>query len=338
MKTSSLLVCLAFCVTLATQISSAQTVYVGSCRPHQVSYPTISAAVAAVAANTTVDICPGTYPESVTITTPLTLKGLTSVPGTRTVFVQSISVQDTGPVNISNVVVDGNGGNIGGIEYSGGDGTIENVDVRVGGIAAVGFPTNMGGRGSDLTVQHSSISGGGFYAAGTVGGGSELNLTSNWITCGDGCTAVDYENGANGLMQGNTIILSGGTGIGVLLDYYFGTTTVTDNTIVGGYEGIGLASSEHPIVVTNNHLYNNGIGVYSGQYSGAGGTINSNTIVQSSVAAISFLHCNDGFDNTYEHNTIVNAPIGIANVSTQDVSGGNTFYDVTTPTTACPAP
>jgi hypothetical protein len=64
-------------------------------------------------------------------------------------------------------------------------------------------------------------------------------------------------------------------------------------------------------------------------------TINFNTIVQSSVAAISFVFCNNGFDNTYEHNTIVKAPIGIANESSQDVIAGNRFYDVTTPTTTC---
>jgi hypothetical protein len=78
-------------------------------------------------------------------------------------------------------------------------GTIENVDVRGGGIVARGAGVNAG---SSLTVQHSSISEGEIYATGTVSAGTELNLTSNWITNG----GVDYENGANGLIQGNTLI------------------------------------------------------------------------------------------------------------------------------------
>jgi pectin methylesterase-like acyl-CoA thioesterase len=97
-------------VILAAQSSSAQTIVaVGNCRPHLVSYSTISEAVASVTPNSTVLVCPGTYPEQVTITQPLILKGLTSVIGTRMVLVQGISVQGTGPVDISNVVVGENG-------------------------------------------------------------------------------------------------------------------------------------------------------------------------------------------------------------------------------------
>jgi Right handed beta helix region len=333
MKTSSLLVCLAFCVTLATQISSAQTVYVGSCRPHQVRYPTISAAVAAVAANTTVDICPGTYPEAVTVTTPLTLTGLTTVPGTRMVFVQSIYVQDTAFVNISDVVVDANGGGGGGIKYAGAGGTVENVDVRVGGIVAVGYGTDLG---SNLTVQHSSISGGGVYAGGPVGGGTSLTLTSNWITCGN-CAAIDYESDSSGLIQGNTIIMSGQNTAGMLLNFYSGSVTANENTIVGANVGISMSSSEHPIILTHNHLYNSGTAIYVDQHLGSV-VIDSNTIVQSSVAAINFVICNNGAENNYKSNTIVGAPIGIENESPGDVIAGNNFYNVTTPTTPCPAP
>jgi len=75
-QSSSILFFAGVCVILAAQTSSAQTVAVGNCRPRLVSYSTISAAVAAVTPNSTVKVCPGTYPEQVTITQPLTLKGL----------------------------------------------------------------------------------------------------------------------------------------------------------------------------------------------------------------------------------------------------------------------
>ncbi|HKM48138.1 MAG TPA: hypothetical protein VJX69_11140 [Terriglobales bacterium] len=59
----------------------ASTLYVGTC--HTPSYSTISAAVAAAPAGSTVDVCPGTYPEQVFITEQLTLQGITSSGGDR---------------------------------------------------------------------------------------------------------------------------------------------------------------------------------------------------------------------------------------------------------------
>ena len=76
MKSSSILFFAGVCVILAAQPSYAQTVAVGNCQPHLVSYLTISAAVAAATSGTTVLVCPGTYPEQVTVTQPLTLRGL----------------------------------------------------------------------------------------------------------------------------------------------------------------------------------------------------------------------------------------------------------------------
>ena len=321
MKTLSLIF-IAICTVVFVHTSAAQTVVAGRCRPRQVSYPTISAAVAAVTPNSTVLVCPGTYAESVTITTPLTLKGLTSVAGTRTAIVQDITVQGTGPVDISNIVVNGNGVTLNGISYVTATGTVENVDVRGGKIVARGAGVNLG---SSLNVQNSSISGAGIYATGTVSAGSVLNLTSNWIT-----TTVDYENGANGDIERNTFL-----GGGLLLNYFFGSVTVNGNTIVNANVGISFTSTENPIIITNNRFYNNGTAILSNQRSG-GATINSNTIVQSSSAAISFTFCNAGLANTYKHNTIVGAPIGIANESSLDVIAGNNFYNVTTATTACP--
>jgi hypothetical protein len=61
---------------LLTSSGFAATYYVGSC--HTPSYSTISAAVAAVPANSIINICPGTYTEQVFITQPLTLQGIKS--------------------------------------------------------------------------------------------------------------------------------------------------------------------------------------------------------------------------------------------------------------------
>jgi hypothetical protein len=320
------------CAISSARISCAQTVVVGKCRTGLVSYATISAAVAAVSPNTTVDVCPGTYPETVTITTPLTLKGLTTITGTRMVFVQGITVQGTGPVNIGNVVVGETGVTGGGIVYATAIGTVEDVEVRSGGIVARGEGVNSG---SLLTVKDSSISGGGVSAYGTVSGGSTLNLTSNWITSiGGSGTAVDYENGASGLIERNTIIPAGGTTTGILLDDFFGGVTANDNTIIGANVGINLLSSESPTIVTHNQLYNSGTGILVTQMDGSA-VIKSNSIVLSSIAAINFSICNNGNANTVEHNIIVDAPVGIENISPGDIVSGNPIYNVTSATTPC---
>ena len=63
-------------VLLVAQPLLAKTYYVGSCKTG--AYSTISAAVAAVPADSIIDVCPGTYPEQVVISQPLTLQGIAS--------------------------------------------------------------------------------------------------------------------------------------------------------------------------------------------------------------------------------------------------------------------
>src|SRR6516164_5191828 len=47
-----------------------------TCQPSLVHFSTIQAAVSAVPLNTTILVCPGTYPEQVVISQPMTLKGV----------------------------------------------------------------------------------------------------------------------------------------------------------------------------------------------------------------------------------------------------------------------
>jgi hypothetical protein len=111
--------------------SFAATLYVGSC--HASSYPTISAAVAAATPGSLIAVCPGTYPEQVFISQPLTLQGITSGGGDRARiivpanvigggtnwtfvpdpdFINKVAPQifvnsPSGPVKISNLTIDG---------------------------------------------------------------------------------------------------------------------------------------------------------------------------------------------------------------------------------------
>jgi len=63
---------------LSGHAAQAGTVAVGTCRSGLTSYATIQKAVDASPAGTTIDVCPGTYPEQVSITKNLTLIGVTA--------------------------------------------------------------------------------------------------------------------------------------------------------------------------------------------------------------------------------------------------------------------
>src|ERR1700722_10932754 len=60
------------------QTTTAKTYYVGTCKPGKADYTTIQEAVNGVAAGSTINVCPGIYPEQVEIGQPLTLTGVQS--------------------------------------------------------------------------------------------------------------------------------------------------------------------------------------------------------------------------------------------------------------------
>ncbi|MFZ0798642.1 MAG: hypothetical protein WCA13_03050 [Terriglobales bacterium] len=359
MKTSSLLFCVAICVVLAAQTSSAQTVAVGNCRPHLVSYSTISAAVAAVAPNSTVLVCPGTYPEQVTITQSLTLRGVNDGTGGNPVItvprgglvgnpaqlsVAYISEFVVSTVDIANFVVDGADSGfdcstslLAGIYYDNASGSLDNVEVRNQnpggcgvGIWLIGGPTVV----DTVNIRNSSIhhfDDTGILAGSPGSTGFLVNVASSLVAsaspsvqAGVGYFATD------GLAAHNTIVLAGGTGL--QLENFYCCMTAWENTIIGANVGILSGSNEGgPDIIVNNSLSNNGTGIAVSGI-GAGAVVNSNSIVRSSIAAID-LNCSQ--DSTVERNTIFHAPLGIANVTSEDTVKRNVFYSVPALTTEC---
>jgi hypothetical protein len=351
-------------VVLAAQTLSAKTVVVGDCQPQLVSYSTISAAVAAVPPNSTVLVCPGTYPEQVTISQPMTLKGLKTGIGSKPVITvpsgglvgnnpAQLSAQqpdpieefeEFGPVNISNLIVDGTGsgfdcstGELTGIEYVLASGTLENVEVRNQNPGGCGYGIQLFGSDLDvLTVNVRNSRVHNFDNTGINvedGGGSnfEVTLSSNWVasTSGSVQAGVAYVL-SQGLITRNLIVVGGQYGLSLF--NFFCCMTVTENTVTGSNIGINLGANDlsETSTVTNNILYKNGKGIFT-----LGGThiIESNAIAQSSIAAID-LNCSSR--NTAEDNVIFGAPVGIANATSGDTVAPNTFFGVLTSTTACP--
>ena len=142
------------------QTLTAATVYVGSCGPAKAtSYNTIQQAVNASPAGSTVFVCPGTYPEQVTITRNLNLIGVQSgtadsavitspaggvVPNTADLYdppnypvAAQVLVQHAQSVNIANIAVDGSNNlitgcapDLRGIYYQNASGTLAAVATR----------------------------------------------------------------------------------------------------------------------------------------------------------------------------------------------------------------
>jgi parallel beta-helix repeat protein len=316
------------CSLFAAKTSYAE-VAVGNCRPHLVSYSTISEAVVAVPANSTVLICPGIYPEQITINQPLILKGLKGLTGTYPVVTvpdggvgtTQISVMvspvGSGPVDISDLVVDGTGSRGTGIFYMGGDGTLENMEVRACG-TCIDLPFVYGG---EINIRKSNIHD--FDDIGIYGGDATAGLTLNIISTQVTSTSSTVQVG----------ILYGNSAAGLALENYYCCMTARENTVIGSNIGIYLGGSLgfSPTTVTGNILFNNGTGIFV-YVSSHNDILRSNTIAQSTVAAID---ANCSSDTTAENNYISSVPVGVANVGGGDTVKRNALYNVTTTTTPC---
>ena len=191
----AILAALSLAVAVVPASLHAATLYVGSCgSPNK---PTIQAAVNASSQYDTVLVCPGTYPEQVTITKNLTLQGLVVgtagqvvitppaagvatntadlYPGGLPVAAQ-VLVQNARQVVLNNITVDGAGNGINGcapdlrgIYYQNAGGTIENVTTRNqvlvdGSAGLIGCQSGQGifvqtGYGTSSTPQYVAIVG-----------------------------------------------------------------------------------------------------------------------------------------------------------------------------------
>jgi len=321
-------------VTLAVFLSAfsfAQTKYaVGTCQPKLTFYATISQAVSSVPSGATIEVCPGKYPEQVLITQPLTLEGIalgSSDAAAVTVpsggLTQSVSdlavgpvyyqilVQTTGPVNISNLVVDGTNGSgpsgaVAGIFYQDASGTVNDASVRNQTNSAQGtgvLATTTAAAAQTVTVENSVVRGfdnlgiDGVSGAGTV----TANLKTNTIDgAGIGLSGI-YINSATGAIQSNVI-----TGVPTGLHLRLSTVSATANIIstpevavqvlggsntiktnridAGGDYGVILNGSATSSVIESNTIVNSGFAVYGcggGNFGGpaaSGFTVTGNTI------------------------------------------------------------
>jgi len=273
----------------AQQVSAATVTYiVGTCKSGR-QFSTIQKALDASPAPDTVEVCPGTYSEQVTISHPVTLEGIVGgngslaqieLPSDYTVnarvdvgggtepAIAQVYVNDVsgGSVNLTNLNVNGvgfasNDSIFIGVLYNQSSGTINQVTTSAQNTS--GGATNVDGWGMwikggsskpAVTVENSSVhdfSGGGILAVGeTAAPDLTVTIKNNVVSSdAEGTNNVVVEEGTDPTVSGNIVSGVGNYGIIILA----GTGSITGNTFLGSQTGIELAADGAS--VTSNHIY-----------------------------------------------------------------------------------
>lgn len=309
----------------------ASTVQVGTCLPGVKSYSTITAAVQAVSVGSTVKVCPGTYAEQFIINTPLTLTGVGSGNSDRAVitanganmssnedsiFGDPVAAQIlvlTGPVNISNITVDGTGNNqnflvdIVGIFYaSGSSGTVNGVTTR---------------------QQSGNLRGYGIWA-------ENGNTTLESVTI-ENCDIHDVDD--EGIFVGSNQsppTLTATVNANMIAEPRVGITdraagSITNNIIAAHGFGILAGNGASNSVLSNTITITNPPGAW-GISVGPSATVKFNKIFNvgtSNFSTIGIVLASSGA--TVESNTVKDADFGIEfNCHTGNTVSGNTIWDV----------
>jgi len=340
----SLSMLIAGLLLLLAQPTRATTYAVGACRPSLSSFPTITAAVASVPSGSTVLVCPNTYPEQFTISTPLTLQGVSSGNSARAVItvpsgglavsltsiiglpVTAQVLVTAGPVNITNITVDGTGNNVSGASLlvgifyaSGSAGTVNEITARnlSGGNGGYGIWAENGNTTNEsVTIQNNSVHD---VEYGILVTSNQTPPTLTATIRGNNVANAYYDGihvyTAAGTITSNVITASGG-GI-----YDGSPISALSNTVANTKVGITIGSGG--AIVKSNVLSDTIEGIY---LDGFGATIEANKITKASSMGIDF-NCIAG--NTISGNTISDTPIGVGQVPSA-LTVSNTYDNVDT--------
>jgi hypothetical protein len=304
----------------------ALTYEVGGCKTGKsyVNFTTISAAVIGVPAGSTIEICPGVYPEQVTITQPLTLKGIAFNNSSRSVitmnpngslapninglfseFYAQVLVENVnpqGPVDLIGITVDGAGINFdcGGSEFLAGifyasdtSGTVNEVTARnqlSSGCGSGIWVENGDATNQSITIENSSSHPGGIVA----------------LTCPNPPTLAvtikgNFLNGVIPTYEFNSfgaISVAGANG------------SISSNVITGSQYGITFGNDDFcagggTVTVSENTVADVQLGIF---LINSNGTITSNKI---SNVENSFMFAPNTsysqFPTTIESNTVMNS-------------------------------
>lgn len=362
---------LAVVMVLAAQPSFAvATFFVGSCKT--TAFGSIGAAIAAAPAGSIIDVCPGTYAEQLVINKALTLQGIFSSNSSQAVItVPSSGLTTTssinpgivtvaaqvevmaGPVNITNITVDGTTTStncpstfFAGIFYSSGSsGTVNEVETRnqsCEGLDGIGILAENGPAASaaSVKIENNNIHDNNFVGIEICSTQTPSTLTAtvtgNYVGVNDGLGIISSCN-AGGSISGNTVVANGiaeagvlagspstsvsgnvvsGVSIGIEVE---STAAVSGNTVTGTTSAGIAVGAAGP--VTSNHISNTPDGIV---LNAPGTNVKTNTVTRTNVG-IEF-NCHMG---TVTGNMINGAPTGLDQVPGA-FTGANKFFNVVT--------
>ena len=329
-----------------------------TCLPSLPHFPTIQAAVSGVPPGATVMVCPGSYPEQVVISQPLTLEGVIShgqgaavitlppnglLPNATTTFYGASAVQllveNTNAVTINNIIVDGSGG-----------GCVNGANVVIGiELFQVGIPSditsagkvmnsvvrnenNSCGQGIWTETSFVTIQGNDVHNVGSYGLYNALapnNIISNFVS--NAYVGLWLDGAVGTTISGNT--MSNLSGWGMEIHHSGPPVTISKNSLLfTGFLGIDLYYA--PSTITQNSTLGDPYGVEL--FNSPGSSIKSNAFTNLSYGAGVWIDDNGtAGGNTVAKNTINEAPCGInATYAIGDMLTPNTFFNVTSP--ICP--
>jgi len=355
-----------FFLTLPIAVS-ASIVQVGNCRPGLQSYATISAAVNAVPTASTVLVCPGNYIEQVVIGKALSLQGIAAggadnvvIKGSTTtvnsvfgpVLAQVLIQNASGPVNISNITVDGS--NVGftcpydppqptyiaGIFYLNSGGSIRHVVARNqkssegqsliscgNGVWVENDPSSQLSVTIESNTMHDFDGGGIFaYSDNDISPALTVHVVSNSVATGTGVSGIDLDQ-ASGEVSGN-VVTGGAFGIqlsGPPDTIYSTKITAAENVIQGSLEGMRILSSGNNI--NSNRIANSSaIGIEIDEYDN---TVQNNRLT-SNQAAVEIDCKYRPTGNTVTGNIISDSALGIGTVPGGNTIQPNQFFNTST--------
>lgn len=340
-----ILAALLFAVSFVTS-TFASVVYVGTCKSGT-HFSTIQDAVNHSGPGGTIDICPGTYPEQVSININLTLAGIPDGASSEVIIASpaggvvqnatdlydgssiaaQVLIQGGARVNLTTLVVDGSNNQIAGcgpdfvgIYYQNSSGTVNGVVTR-----NQALTPDLGGCQSGLAIFVESGYSSGGTANVTIENSSVHDYQKNGITTdGSGTTAAITGNyivgyGPSPIIAQNGIQMSDGA-----------TGSINNNDVVDDVYSPGTAGASGILVYDSGSLNIAGNTVSDTQYGiviYSDGLINSdnNTITGNHVSAT---HLDDGIDlcsngNTAKNNIVIASDGAGIHIDSTCSEGGN---------------
>jgi hypothetical protein len=325
-----------FAVSTAQAQTAPQPVQTGKCRNAVPSYSTIQAAVNAAAVGALVYVCPGIYPEQVTINKNLSLQGVPSGTADASVIVPpagglvqnatdpspasanppiaaQIFVQGATAVNLTNLVIDGHNNQLVGctaptlvgVYYQNASGTLKSLNVRNEMLGPTDAACNSG-----LGM---------YFEANTA---TSITATISTITNfqKNGITANGYGNGSPGPVV-----------------YFWGDQVVGQGPMAGGAQNgvqIGFgASGKFTTNIVTDEVFQSASGSAAGTgvlvYASNGVNVNSNQVgsTQVGVAVVSDPIYGNADNNSVTANTVTSTIDGVSLCSNTNIVKNNQLYN-----------